>query len=119
MALGTCLRQEGTFVTAEKPLLRGVELNPETADGHFELGKAYWALDRWQEAEPHARKALALRPELSAGHLLMGNILLRKRDAPAALQEFKEYLRLEPQGPFAAPTRELVAKIEQALGTPR
>ncbi len=49
----------------------------------------------------------------------MGNILLRKREAPAALHEFKEYLRLEPNGPFAAPTRELVAKIEQALRTPR
>ena len=42
----------------------------------------------------------------------------RKRDAPAALQEFREYLRLEPNGPFAPPTREFVAKIEQALATP-
>jgi lipoprotein NlpI len=62
---------------------------------------------------------IALRPEFPAAHHLLGNILLRKRDAPAALQEFREYLRLEPNGPFAPPTREVVAKIEQALATPR
>ena len=119
LALGACLNLQDKYATAEKPLLRGLELNPETADGHYELGKAYWALGRWQEAEPHVKKALTMRPEFSTGHLLLGNILMRKREAAAALQEFKEYLRLEPNGPFAPPTRDLVAKIEQALATPR
>ncbi len=119
LALGTCYNQQGRFAEAEKPLLRGLELAPEAADGHYEPGRTYWALGRWQEAEPRAQKALALRPEFPAAHLLMGNILLRKRDAAAALQEFKEYLRLEPNGPMAPPTREMVAKIERALAAPR
>ncbi len=117
LALGTCLNMQGNFTAAEKSLVRGLELDPETADGHYELGKAYWALGRWQEAEPHARKALQLQPDFPAAHVLMGNVLLRKRDAPAALQEFKEYLRLDPNGPFAPPTRQMVAKIENALAT--
>ncbi len=119
LALGACLNMQGSFGAAERPLARGLELNPEAAEGHYELGRVYWALGRWQTAEPHARKALALRAEWPVAHLLMGNILMRKRDAPAALQEFKEYLRLEPDGPFAGPTRDLVAKIEQALATSR
>ena len=119
LALGACENLQGNFAAAEKRLVRGLELNPETADGHYELGKTYWALGRWQEAEPHARKAIALRPEFAAVHVLMGNIHLRKREAAAALQEFKEYLRLEPKGPFAASTGEMVAKIEQALASPR
>ena len=119
LALGTCLNMQGNHAAAVKPLLRGLELNPETADGHYELGKAYWALGRWQEAEPHVRKALTMRPEFPTGHLLMGNILMAKRDAPAALKEFKEYLRLDPNGQFAAPTRDLIIKIEQALATQR
>ncbi len=118
LALGACLNMQGNYAAAEKPLLRGLELTPETPDGHYELGRAYWALGRWQDAEPHARKALELRSDFAAAHLLMGNVLLRKRDAPAALQEFREYLRLEPNGPFAPPTRAVVAKIEQALATP-
>jgi tetratricopeptide (TPR) repeat protein len=119
LALGACLNFEGNFAAAEKPLLRGLELNPDTADGHYELGKAYWALGRWKDAEPRARKALELRPDFPAAHLLMGNVLLHKQDSAAALREFKEYLRLDPNGPYAPPTREVVAKLEQALGTPR
>ncbi len=119
LALGACLNQQGNFAAAEKPLLRGLELNPEAAEGHYELGRVYWALGRWPEAEPHARKAAALQPKFAPVHALLGNIMLRKRDAPAALQEFKEYLRLDPNGPMAEPVREMVSKIEKALGTPR
>ncbi len=119
LELGSCLNQQKKFAEAEKPLRRALELNPDAAQGHYELGRTYWALGRWQEAEPRARKAAQLKPNLAPVHVLLGNIFLRKREAAAALQEFKEYLRLEPNGPFAAPTREVVAKIEQALATAR
>ena len=119
LALGACYNEQKDFAAAEKALLRGLELDAESAEGHYELGKTYWALGRWQEAEPHARKAATLRPGIAPVHVLMGNILLRKRDALGALQEFKEYLRLDPNGPMAPPTREIVAKIEQALANPR
>ena len=45
----------------------------------------------------------------------LGNILLRKQDAAGALREFKESLRLAPNGPLAEPTRQVVSKIEAAL----
>jgi tetratricopeptide (TPR) repeat protein len=119
LALGACLAQQGKFAEAEAPLKRGLEMHPDTADGHVELGKVYWALGRPAEAEPHARRAIELRPENSLAHLLLGNVLLRKRDPRGALHEFQEYLRLDPQGPFAAETREVVKKIEQALAASR
>lgn len=119
IALGACFNQQGNFAAGEKPLLRGLELNPDSPEGQYELGRTYWALGRWQEAEPHARRAIALRADYAAAHVLTGNILLRKRDAAGALREFQEYLRLEPAGPLAAPTREIVAKIEKALAARR
>lgn len=118
LALGACHSQQGNFAAAEKPLARGLDLNPDSVEGQWEMGKVFWALDRWQEAESHARKAVALKPEFAAPHVLLGNILLRKRDARGALHEFKEYLRLEPQGPFAAGTREIAGRIEKALAAP-
>jgi tetratricopeptide (TPR) repeat protein len=116
LALGTCLSAQGDAAAAEKPLVRAVELSPESPEGRYELGRVYWALDRWQDAEPHARKAVELRPGHGPAHLLMGNILLRKRSGREALAEFREYLRLEPQGPLAVQTREMVAQLEKALG---
>jgi hypothetical protein len=44
----------------------------------------------------------------------MGNIYLRHRNADAALGEFQEYLRLDPQGQFAPGVKEMIAKIHQA-----
>jgi tetratricopeptide (TPR) repeat protein len=119
LALGACLAAQGKFAAAEKPLLRGLELNPTAAQGHLELGRVYWALDRWQDAEPHARKALELKSDLPLAHVLLGNILLRKRDGAGALAAFKEYLRLEPNGPLAPGTREVVGKLEKALAVPK
>jgi cytochrome c-type biogenesis protein CcmH/NrfG len=45
----------------------------------------------------------------------MGNIYLRHRDANSALLEFKESLRLDPEGPQSKSVKEMIEKIEKAL----
>jgi tetratricopeptide (TPR) repeat protein len=118
LALGTCLAQQQKFAEAEKPLRRGLELNPNTADGQLELGKVYWSLGRWQQAEPPARKSIELQHDIPLAHILLGNILLKKQDHAGALAEFKEYLRLEPNGPFAPGARDIVARLEKSPARP-
>ena len=119
LALGASLSQQKDYAAAEKALIRGLELNPNAPEGDYELAKTYWALGRWQEAEPHAVKAAAMQPNLPAVHVLMGNILLRKRDNQGALKEFEEYLRLEPNGSMAPAVRGVVDKIQKALAPAR
>jgi hypothetical protein len=51
--------------------------------------------------------------------LLKGNLLLRVGRANDALTEFNEYLRLEPNGPFATETRTLIDKIKKATSQTR
>ena len=60
------------------------------------------------------KRALILNPDLAGAHLLKGNLLLRVARATDAVAEFNEYLRLEPNGPFAAETRALMDKINKA-----
>jgi Tfp pilus assembly protein PilF len=115
LALGSCLVEQKKFAEAEKPLLRGLEFLPDASRGHYDLGRTYYSLNRFQEAEPQARKAVAIEPDFPNAHILLGNVLLRLRDGPGALAEFQEYLRLAPNGPFAAPTQELVKKLNAAL----
>jgi Flp pilus assembly protein TadD len=81
------------------------------------LGRTYYSLNRFQEAEPHARKAVAIEPTFPDAHVLLGNVLLRLRDGPGAVAEFEEYLRLAPNGSLAAPTQALVKKLKAALAT--
>jgi tetratricopeptide (TPR) repeat protein len=114
-ALGICRNQMAKYPEAEIALARGLELEPNSADGHYHIAEAYWNLGRWDDSEPHARKALALQPDMAPAHVLLGNSMLRKRDAPGALKEFKEYLRLAPQGEFAPATRSAVDRLEKGL----
>jgi Flp pilus assembly protein TadD len=57
------------------------------------------------------KRALVLNPDLAGAHLLKGNLLLRVSRTNDAVAEFNAYLRLEPNGPFAAETRALIEKI--------
>ena len=68
-----------------------------------------------EKAYQEVKQALELDPNLAAAHLLKGNLYFKVRRAEDALKEFEEYLRLDPNGEFAAPTRELVEKIKKAL----
>jgi Flp pilus assembly protein TadD len=115
LELGAVLNQNKEYPQAETVLLKGLELKPEAAGGHYELAKTYWALGRWRDAAPHARSAVAGMPDLAPAHALLGNIMLREANAPGALHEYQEYLRLDPNGPMATGVRDMVAKIEHAL----
>jgi len=115
LTLGAVYNQEKKFDDAEKALTHGLQINPDDAQGQTDLARTYWSEGKWQDAEPHAQKAVTLNPNLATAHILMGNIDLRKRDNAAALKEFNEYLRIDPQGPMAEPVRQMVAKIEAAM----
>lgn len=117
LALGAVFNQTKEYPRAETALLRGLELNPDAPGGHYELAKTYWELGRWQEAAPHIRKAVSLTPDLASPHVLLGNILLRERNAQGAIHEYLEYLRLDPNGPMAEGVRNMVGKLQRAANS--
>jgi len=115
VALGSIENEKKEYGEAEKYLLQAVELSPTSPDAHFELGRTYWGLHRWDVADQQLAKANALRPDNAGQHVLLGNIKLRERDAVGALAEFKQAVQLDPKGPMAAPTQQMIDKIEAAL----
>lgn len=113
LELGAALNQQKRFAEAEKELALGLQINPEAPEGHYEIARSYWAMGKVAESESHALQAAKMRPDMAGPHVLLGNVALRKGDPQSAVKEFKEYLRLEPDGPMAKPVRDLVAKIEK------
>jgi tetratricopeptide (TPR) repeat protein len=112
LALGACFNRMNNFSAAEQPLLEVVKISPDAMEAHYELARTYFSLNRGMEAEKFARSAIQLKTDFAPAHVVLGNVLLRKKDTQGALTAFKEYLRLQPSGPMAAGVRGMVAKLE-------
>jgi len=123
-ALSEIYLQQNKIADAEKVLVKGLAMQDQSYFGHLNLARVYWtkanetkdlALSKpaLEKSYEEVRRALTLNPNLAGAHLLKGNLLLRAGRAADALTEFNEYLRLEPNGAFAAQTRALIEKISR------
>ena len=124
-ALGEVYLRQNKIEAAEQILVKGLAIDDQSYLGHLNLARVHWERARvikdLAQARPaleksyeEVKRALNLNPSLASAHLLKGNLLLRVSRAHDALVEFDEYLRLDPNGPFAAETRALVEKIRKA-----
>jgi tetratricopeptide (TPR) repeat protein len=117
--LGETYRKQQKYDEAEKVLVEGLKLEPKSHQGHFSLGQVYFARGDVAKAGPQVGQALQLKPDFAEAYLLAGNLFLKVRQAEKALQMFEEYLRLEPNGHYAAETRGLAEKIKKGLAEKR
>ena len=129
-ALGELYLKQNKTGDAEKVLLQGLQFEDRSWQGHLSLGHVYWnmAAKLTDEAKyrplleksySQTKRALELKPDFAAAHLLKGNLLFKATRFQEALHEFEEYVRLDPTGPFVDQTRALVQRIKVALAEPK
>ncbi|HEY2234580.1 MAG TPA: tetratricopeptide repeat protein [Candidatus Angelobacter sp.] len=116
LGAGSALNEQKNYLEAQKALQHSLEIRPDSAEAHYELARSLWGLGKWQAAEPHVRQAIELNKDYAGPHALMGNIYLQRDDAEAALAEFQECLRLDPEGSLAPSVKEIIAQLKKALG---
>ena len=68
---------------------------PNDPYGHFELGYAFTALSRWDDAKTEYQKAVAIDPKLEPAQLNLGLVLLRS-DPAAAIGPLRQAATLAP-----------------------
>jgi tetratricopeptide (TPR) repeat protein len=115
LGVGSALNEQHQYAEAQKPLEHSLELKPDSAEAHYELARSLAALDKWDAAAPHVQRAIELNPDYAGPHALMGDIYVRRQDASSALAEFKDYLRLAPNGSLAPQVQKMVNQLETAL----
>jgi len=118
LGAGSALNEQQKFAEAQKALQHSLEIRPDSAEAHYELARSLWGMGKWQAAEPHVRQAIELNKDYAGPHALMGNIYLQREDPEAALAEFEECLRLDPEGSLAPSAKGIIAQIRKALGKP-
>lgn len=87
--LGAVFYQGRRFPEAADVLLEAVRFQPDDAESHHLLARAYVALERAGEAREHFERALSLDPFLSNAYLNYGNFLRRQGEAARG----EEFLR--------------------------
>jgi hypothetical protein len=106
--------QSGHNEAAIEAAGKALRLYPGLAAASFIQAVASLRLNRLDAAEKSARDtenaSLQKIPEL---HILLADILLRKRDYPNARAQLQDYLKEEPQGEFADRAKKGLEQIEK------
>ena len=102
-----------------EPLLRsGLQLNPNSWVGQYELGKLELYRMHLDAALDAARKAETLAPDQPKVYHLLSLIHLRQKDYQAAVADLDAYIKLDPNSPDGQTAKQIRADTERKLDNP-
>jgi len=105
---------QGNAAQAESITRRGLELDPDAADGYVILGMTLLRLNRLDEAERSAREALLRDPNKADAYLVLADTCARRQNYQEQIQDLDTYLKLDPTGPASKRARE-VREVAQRI----
>jgi tetratricopeptide (TPR) repeat protein len=103
---------------SEAILREALRLLPSAWLFHYQLGNAQFVLGEYQQASQDFLTAQSLHPDMPAEfHIKLANIYLRMSEYAQALAEIDTYLRLSPEGSYAASAKKISEKLRSGGGT--
>jgi tetratricopeptide (TPR) repeat protein len=94
--LGYAARLDGKTQLSADAYSRGLSLNPSALDGLSGLAQTYRTMGQTEEAEHLLNRVLSADPKRINDALLLGELLMRSGDYPAALDVLGRAERIEP-----------------------
>lgn len=102
------------YMTERKPadsvaiLREALRLSPSAWLFHYQLGNAQFVMGEYREASQDFLTAQSLHPDMPAEiHIKLANTYLKMAQYAKALAEIDTYLRLSPEGPYAASAKKI------------
>jgi tetratricopeptide (TPR) repeat protein len=113
-ALGTYgfLPRSEAFMRAAAEARRAIDTDKTLPEAHAVLGYALKNQFRWEEAESHIQRAIAMKPNWSTGHHWYSILLTQRGQFARAITESRDAISLEPQA--IAPQLQLAAALLMA-----
>lgn len=100
-SIGLRLTEIGAYFEAELCLQRAIDLRPDFAYAHSNLGMLRNMQRQPAAAKAVLEKAISLRPDLAEAHINLSGVLSAQRDYPNALAASKQAIILDPNLPQA------------------
>lgn len=94
--LAASLEESQRFEEAAIHYLGIVQLSPEYAEAHNNLGNVLDRLQEFAAAEDHLREAIRLNPNFAFAHHNLGNALLHQNSAYTSLASYQKAITLDP-----------------------
>ena len=93
---------------------KALEVNPDYALAHFNLGNLYDEQNDFVQAAFHYQAALRLDPRYADAHYNLALLYQAHGETMKALQHWSAYLRLDPASSWAAIARRELEKLRAA-----
>ena len=117
LALAILLLGRHDSADGEPLLRRGLELNPNSWVGHYELGKLELYRMHLEPALSAAKTAMSLAPQQPKVYRLLSLIHLRQKNYQAAVADLDAYIRLDPDSPEGHTAKQIRADTQRQLET--
>jgi predicted RNA methylase len=95
--LGITLQELGRLEDAEKSYNKAIEIKPDLAEAHCNLGSILKELGKLEGAETSYKKAIAIKPDYAEAHCNLGNIYLNKKQPIDAYKHIRIALYYSPK----------------------
>jgi hypothetical protein len=119
LALAILLLGRHDSTNGEPLLRRGLELNPNSWAGYYELGKLELYRMHLQPALDAAKSAESLAPQQPKVYRLLSLIHLRQKNYQAALADLDTYIRLDPDSPEGHTAKQIRADTQRQMENSR
>ncbi len=90
-------RDEGRFDVAERLMRQAIQIEPNNADYHFELGNIYIQQRRLKQARLELEQTIMISPNHLAGHYNLGLVYRDLGLRGVAREEFRRVLQIDPE----------------------
>jgi tetratricopeptide (TPR) repeat protein len=97
---------------------RGLKIQPENAMLNFHKGAAYAVEQKVEAALPYLKRARELEPNLPDVYKMLAYVYRSRRQFQEAIDNFNQYLRLEPNAIDAPRVRQDLQQLQAQLQNP-
>jgi tetratricopeptide (TPR) repeat protein len=115
VGFGTLLIEKGETDTGEQAVRRGVQLNPASWMGFYELGKLELNRDHLDLALKSAERSRILAPKAPIVYRLLANIHMHQKNYAALLGDLDAYIGLDPDSPAGLSAAQMRQQIAQQV----
>lgn len=115
LELGRLLNAGDRFDESAPVLQQGIRQAPASWQFYYEAGVAQYGLKRYDLAEQQFGRVKSLVPEPPAElHVKLAEVYLRENSFQKAYASMQDYLRADPDGPFAARIKNVMKHMESS-----